>query len=286
MPRQNPLQNPDDVAGLHRDDRFRSRPIPKPISHQVRSNGQRLLPRADRVRDSNAETDRAIVLRHPVQLSCGHNTGLPFAVCVLAAPLMPLSRFDHLPILERNAVRLLRVIERTLCHHMTGIPMFVKNRIAGLDLPHRRKAIRRWDRRVERKFFAHLLRDLNVRRVELPIPILLDHPEQVANDLLLPADQLERLARPCPFGVAQRFNKRHRIVRRRFVIVRRFRHKRRGLVFLRRYERSPPHKKKQPYQTAAFFCFVADFQMLLSYAASRSAVSNPKSLYPAKHVCM
>ena len=64
-----------------------------------------------------------------------------------------------------------------------------------------------------------LLRDLHVGGVELPVAVLLDHAEEIPDDLLLPVDELERLPGPRALGVAELLDEEHRVVRERLVVV-------------------------------------------------------------------
>ena len=66
---------------------------------------------------------------------------------------------------------------------------------------------------------AHFLGDLDVGGVELAVPVLFDHAKQVADDALLPVDQLEGLSRPGAFGVAETLDEADGIVRQGFVVV-------------------------------------------------------------------
>ena len=79
---------------------------------------------------------------------------------------------------------------------------------------------------------AHFLRDLDVGGVELPVAVLFDHAKQVADDALLPVNQLEGLSRPGAFGVAEGLDEHHRIVGGVLIVVRGLRHELCRLVFL------------------------------------------------------
>ena len=79
---------------------------------------------------------------------------------------------------------------------------------------------------------AHFLGDLDVGGVELAVPVLFDHAKQVADDALLPVDQLEGLSRPGAFGVAETLDEADGIVRQGFVVVRPLCHEGRWGVFL------------------------------------------------------
>ena len=61
--------------------------------------------------------------------------------------------------------------------------------------------------------FAHLLGYLHIGRVELPVAIGLQDAEQVADNLLLPVDELKGPARPSALGVAQALDEIHRVIR-------------------------------------------------------------------------
>ena len=56
---------------------------------------------------------------------------------------------------------------------------------------------------------ALFLRYLDVRRIELPIAVVLQNSKQVSDDLLLPVDQLKGLACPGALGMAERLDKHH-----------------------------------------------------------------------------
>ena len=66
--------------------------------------------------------------------------------------------------------------------------------------------------------FSHLLGDLNVGGVELPVSVGLDDAEDVPNDLLLPINQGERFPGPCALGVAETLDERDRVVGFRFIV--------------------------------------------------------------------
>ena len=76
-----------------------------------------------------------------------------------------------------------------------------------------------------------LLRNLDVRRVELAVAVRLQHAEQVADDALLPVDELERLPRPRSFRMAKALDERHGKIRRSLVVMGAFRHESGRLVF-------------------------------------------------------
>ena len=78
--------------------------------------------------------------------------------------------------------------------------------------------------------FPHLLGDLDVGRVELPVAVGLQNPEQVADDALLPVDQLEGLSRPRALGVAELLDEHHREVRHLLVVAGALRHEAGRLV--------------------------------------------------------
>ena len=67
--------------------------------------------------------------------------------------------------------------------------------------------------------FAHLFGNLDVGGVELAVAVLFDHAKQVADDALLPVNQLEGLSRPGAFGVAETLDEADGIVRQGFVVV-------------------------------------------------------------------
>ena len=67
---------------------------------------------------------------------------------------------------------------------------------------------------------ALLLRDLDVSGVELPVSVGLEYPEYVADDLLLPRYEVERLARPGTFRMGEALYEVYGIVRSPLVIMR------------------------------------------------------------------
>jgi len=79
---------------------------------------------------------------------------------------------------------------------------------------------------------AVLLGDLDIRGVELPVPVRLDHAEEVADDPLLPGKQDEGPAGPDALGVAQALDEVHGVVGLDAVVGRVLRRKRSGCVFL------------------------------------------------------
>ena len=79
---------------------------------------------------------------------------------------------------------------------------------------------------------ALLFRNLDVRRVELAVAVRLQHAEQIANDALLPVDELERLPRPRSFRMAKALDERHGKIRRSLVVMRVLLHEtRRRVIF-------------------------------------------------------
>lgn len=72
--------------------------------------------------------------------------------------------------------------------------------------------------------FAHLLRNLDVGRVELAIAVLLDDSKKVADNPLLPVDKLEWLTRPCALGVTQALDEANGVICRLHIVAGSFRH--------------------------------------------------------------
>ena len=89
--------------------------------------------------------------------------------------------------------------------------------------------------------FSLFFGDFNVGGVELPIAVGLYGAEQVPDDLLLPVDELEGMARPGSLGVAQALDKGHSIIRQFLVVGRRF-----GLEFCRLVFFEFPHMSDFP----------------------------------------
>ena len=77
-------------------------------------------------------------------------------------------------------------------------------------------------------FFA----DFHEGRVELPVAVGLDGAEQVADDLLLPVEQQERLPGPHALGVLQGLNEIDGVIGALLVVVRGGQHEFRGLILL------------------------------------------------------
>lgn len=72
--------------------------------------------------------------------------------------------------------------------------------------------------------FTLLLGDFDVCHVELPVSIRLDHTEQIADDLLLPWEQMKGFVVPLALGMLEALDERHGHVRQLLVIARTCRH--------------------------------------------------------------
>ena len=80
--------------------------------------------------------------------------------------------------------------------------------------------------------FAHLLRNLHIGRVELPVAVGLENAEQVADNLLLPVDEFKGRASPGALGVAQALDEIHRVIRSVLIVDRVLGLECCGLIFL------------------------------------------------------
>ena len=72
--------------------------------------------------------------------------------------------------------------------------------------------------------FPLFLGDFNIGHVELPVSIWLDHTEQIADDLLLPWEQMKGFVVPLALGMLEALDERHGHVRQLLVIARTCRH--------------------------------------------------------------
>ena len=157
---------------------------------------------------------------------------LSLSVDIFAVPQMPCSGNDGTAVLKGEPVGLLGIINRTLGNHMTGLALLIEHKVSDFQLTHGGKAIRCWNRRIQRQLFPVLLRDFDISRAKLTLSVRIHHTEDVTDDLLLPWKQPEPFPSPLALCVFEHLNEAHCLVRFLFIVMRRREHKPCRLVIL------------------------------------------------------
>ena len=183
----------------------------------------------------NAERDAFMLAglsAQPVDFARGQKALSAFPVGNFSAPEMPFARHHNRAIPECDPVCLLIIVHLAFGNHVAYLTAFIKQGIAHADSTHGGIAIRRGQAGGQGKLLAVFLPDFDVGGIELPVAVLLDDTEQVADDLLLPREQKKRLSCPDALRVLERLDEQHCTVSAVLVIMRSRQHEGRRLVLV------------------------------------------------------